>query len=51
MLETTCPFHQTAGSGKTIQEWWPDHLNLRILRQNSSLSDPMGEDFDYAKEF
>jgi len=51
MLETTCPFHQTAGSGKTIQEWWPDHLNLRILRQNSSLSDPLGEHFDYAKEF
>ena len=51
MLETKCPFHQTAGSGKTIQEWWPEQLNLKILRQNSSLSNPMGEAFDYAEEF
>lgn len=32
-------------------DWWPNQLNLGILRQNSSLSNPMGEDFDYAKEF
>ncbi|MFD2201966.1 catalase/peroxidase HPI [Shivajiella indica] len=32
-------------------EWWPNQLNLGILRQNSSLSNPMGEDFDYIKEF
>jgi catalase-peroxidase len=31
--------------------WWPDQLNLNILHQHSSLSDPMGEEFDYAKEF
>ena len=31
------------------QYWWPDQLNLKILRQNSPLSDPMGEDFDYAE--
>ena len=31
------------------QYWWPDQLNLKILRQNSSLSDPMGKDFDYAE--
>ena len=31
------------------QDWWPDQLNLKVLRQNSSLSDPMGEDFDYAE--
>ena len=31
------------------QTWWPDQLNLKILRQNSSLSDPMGTDFDYAE--
>ena len=30
------------------QDWWPDQLNLKILRRNSSLSDPMGEEFDYA---
>jgi catalase-peroxidase len=33
------------------QVWWPNHLNLKILHQHSALSDPMGEDFDYAKEF
>ncbi len=35
----------------TNQDWWPDQLNLRILRQHSPLSDPMGEGFDYAEEF
>ena len=51
--ESKCPFHHTAAAGevKTIREWWPNQLNLKILRQNSSLSDPMGEDFDYATEF
>ena len=33
------------------QRWWPNQLNLRALHQNSALSDPMGEDFDYAQEF
>ena len=33
------------------QHWWPDNLNLRILRQNNSAADPMGDDFDYAAEF
>ena len=33
------------------QQWWPDRLNLKILHQNSPLSDPMGEDFNYAEEF
>jgi len=51
--ESKCPVHHTAAAGevKTIREWWPNQLNLKILRQNSSLSDPMGEDFDYATEF
>ena len=31
------------------QDWWPDQLNLKALRQNSPLSDPMDEDFDYAE--
>ena len=35
----------------TNRDWWPDQLNLKILHQNSPLSDPMGEEFDYAKEF
>lgn len=50
-----CPFHgpqkQSAGSGTHNRDWWPNQLKLNILRQNSSLSDPMGETFDYAKEF
>jgi catalase-peroxidase len=40
-----------SGGGKTIQDWWPNLPNLNILRQNSSLSDPMDPGFDYAKEF
>ncbi len=50
-----CPFHgpqkQSAGSGTHNRDWWPNQLKLNILRQNSSLSDPMGQAFDYAKEF
>ncbi len=42
---------QTAGSGPSNRDWWPNRLNLGILHQNSSLSDPMGEDFNYAEEF
>ncbi|MBE0640434.1 MAG: catalase/peroxidase HPI [Bacteroidales bacterium] len=37
--------------GMTNAEWWPDQLRLNILRQHSTLSDPMGEEFDYAREF
>ena len=33
------------------QDWWPNQLNLKVLRQNSPLSDPMGKDFNYAEEF
>jgi len=39
------------GGGKSIRDWWPDRLNLDILRQHSSKSDPMGEGFNYAEEF
>lgn len=47
-----CPVTgHTAGGGTTNRDWWPNQLNLSILRQNSSLSDPMGDGFDYAKEF
>jgi catalase-peroxidase len=51
-----CPFlggqlKQSAGSGQTNKDWWPDALNVGILRQHSSLSNPMGEDFNYAEEF
>ncbi|MCB0805574.1 MAG: catalase/peroxidase HPI, partial [Bacteroidales bacterium] len=40
-----------AGGGTQNRDWWPNQLNLNILRQHSNLSNPMGEDFDYAKEF
>ncbi|MGA2545426.1 MAG: catalase/peroxidase HPI [Rectinemataceae bacterium] len=43
--------NQTSGSGTTNQDWWPNQLDLDILHQHSSKSNPMGEDFDYAKEF
>ena len=44
-----CPVvHNTA---RTRQNWWPNQLNLRVLHQNSSLSNPMGKDFNYAEEF
>ena len=39
------------GRGPSSRDWWPNQLNLRILHQNSPLSDPMGEEFDYAEEF
>ncbi|MEN9622550.1 MAG: hypothetical protein RLZZ307_282 [Actinomycetota bacterium] len=48
-----CPYTgsklNTAGTYNS--DWWPDRLDLSILRQHSPVSDPMGEDFDYAKEF
>ncbi len=52
-----CPFHNgtmnnpTAGGGTKNNNWWPGQLRLNILRQHSSLSDPLGEDFDYAVAF
>ncbi len=51
---TKCPVmgaaHQAVG-GTANQHWWPNQLNLRILRQNPPKADPNGEEFDYAKEF
>lgn len=54
--ESKCPFHggelrQTAGSGTRNRDWWPNQLKLNILRQNSSLSNPMDKAFNYAEEF
>ncbi len=40
-----------AGEGTSNREWWPNQLNLKILHQNSALSDPMGTGFDYAEAF
>jgi catalase-peroxidase len=48
--EGKCPF--TGGKrSHTNRDWWPDALNIEMLHRNSNLSDPMGKDFDYAKEF
>jgi len=41
----------TVGGGKSNRDWWPNQINLKILRQNSHLSNPMGEEFNYAEEF
>lgn len=54
--QAKCPFtgatHKAiAGGGTRNRDWWPNQLNLSVLRQHSSLSNPMGDDFDYASEF
>ncbi|WP_298036702.1 catalase/peroxidase HPI [uncultured Desulfuromonas sp.] len=54
--ESKCPVtgrtsKQTAGGGTSNRDWWPNRLNLHILHQHSSLSNPMGEAFNYAEEF
>jgi catalase-peroxidase len=48
-----CPYSlmHTTGASKGNQAWWPEQLNIEILHQHSSLSNPMSSDFDYAKEF
>jgi catalase-peroxidase len=42
---------QATGRGRSNRDWWPNQLNLKVLHQNSSLSNPMGEEFSYAEEF
>jgi catalase-peroxidase len=54
--ESKCPFphgvmKQTAGSGTRNRDWWPNQLKLNVLRQNSTLSNPMDESFNYAEAF
>jgi catalase-peroxidase len=51
MSENKCPVHHAAGGGTSNRDWWPQRLRVDILRQHSSLSDPMGQDFNYAEEF
>jgi catalase-peroxidase len=58
-MELKCPFNHealvgspvTAGMGPTNRDWWPKQLNLKLLSQRSEKADPMGADFDYAREF
>ena len=55
--ESKCPFNhgqllaKTAGGGTTNRDWWPNQLNLRILHQHTSKSNPMAADFNYSEEF
>ena len=54
--DSKCPVTGGAGSpaggaGTSNRDWWPNQLNLNILHQGSSKSNPMGDDFDYAEEF
>jgi catalase-peroxidase len=55
--ESQCPFNhgqllaKTAGGGTTNRDWWPNQLNIRILHQHTSKSDPMDANFNYAEEF
>lgn len=56
MSEMKCPVtghtsKPVSGGGTSNKEWWPDQLNLKILHQNSPLSNPLGPDFNYAEEF
>ena len=56
MEEMKCPVtghtsKSISGGGTSNKDWWPDQLNLKILHQNSGLSNPMGNDYDYAEEF
>jgi len=48
--ESKCPFNHGASAPRN-RDWWPSQVDLRVLHQHSDLSDPMGEEFDYAKEF
>jgi catalase-peroxidase len=57
-IDVSCPVHNGTNSrphaiagARTNADWWPNQLNLKILAQHSPLSNPMGESFDYAKEF
>jgi catalase-peroxidase len=49
--EARCPFNHSFGGGTSNKDWWPKHLPLELLHQHSSKSNPMGADFDYAREF
>jgi len=49
--ESKCPVAHDARQFHKNADWWPNQLNLQVLHHNSPLSNPMGEEFDYAKEF
>jgi len=49
--ESKCPFHHAAGGGTSNRDWWPNQLRVDLLNQHANKSDPLGDDFNYAKEF
>ena len=49
--ESKCPFNHGASARPMNRDWWPNQLDLAVLHQHSPLSNPMGEEFDYSKEF
>ncbi|MDB6037078.1 MAG: catalase/peroxidase [Verrucomicrobiales bacterium] len=49
--EAKCPFNHGATRARTNRDWWPNLLNIELLHQHSAKSDPMGRDFNYAREF
>ncbi len=51
MSESKCPFHPAPATARSNRDWWPNQLNLDVLRQHSAKSDPMGQEFNYAEEF
>jgi catalase-peroxidase len=51
LTESKCPVAHGARRAQGNADWWPNQLNLKILHQHSPLSDPMGQEFDYAEEF
>ncbi len=51
LAESKCPVAHGARQFRTNADWWPNQVNLRVLHQQSPLSDPMGEEFNYAQEF
>jgi catalase-peroxidase len=51
MTEAKCPFKHQGGGGTSNRDWWPNQLRLETLHQGSPLANPMGKEFDYAREF
>ncbi|PJA33298.1 MAG: catalase/peroxidase HPI [Zetaproteobacteria bacterium CG_4_9_14_3_um_filter_53_7] len=51
MSDNKCPFNHTAAQSTSNSDWWPNQLNLDVLRQHDSKSDPMGDGFSYAEAF
>ena len=51
MTQSQCPFHHAPSASKTVRDWWPNRLNLDVLRQHGSKSSSLDADFNYAEEF